>query len=606
MRRYPFAAALLLFLAASLLPSFALAQRGHIVLLSVEQTDNPFAPDQGGTADLYLEIRPGTGQVFLDTFPLTKLDTQSSTRYANQVACSYAGVDCSRYDFLYTIRADSTVIGGPSAGGAITVLTAAMLLHEPLDDTIAMTGTINSGGIIGPVAGIKAKTLAAKARGLKKVLISSFAYPTELNRTYALELNTSGGLNRSDLNLSRLYVPVNLTGLGIDVREVSTLDEAIRIFTDRPAASTAIVPPSPPPEYTAIMRQVAQDLCSRRDNLAATLPSEDVANLSDGNRTSAFANATASGDWYSVASYCFGDVVRLRAKAFESLSQVERRYQYLQLTNHIKDFEQNLEKRNLTTLADLETSVIVAERLQEAKDALQQENTSNISADGLAFAYERYNSANTWSAFFHMESPVITLDQQHLRQACTAKLAETDERLRYTELCFPSSFLNEAHQELDLAQQDSNAGRYPLCLFRASKAHALADLFVGTLSVPKEKIVSLVSLKLAAVAAVIVNEREKGFFPLIGYSYYRYASSLSAHNPYSAITFSEYALELSNLDMYFPQQRGFFLVVEPAEVILFASGLILGLAVGLFIAFRSRRPAVRMAPRRGRPKGKRK
>ena len=84
-----------LFMILVVLP-MAYAQNGHMKLLAVSDTQNG---EVGGIADLYLEISPGTGRVFLETFPLTRLDTQISTRLAKEIACDYANVDCSKYDF---------------------------------------------------------------------------------------------------------------------------------------------------------------------------------------------------------------------------------------------------------------------------------------------------------------------------------------------------------------------------------------------------------------------------------------------------------------------------------------------------------------------------
>src|SRR3989339_1643051 len=100
------------------------AKEGHMKLLAVTETDNGY---KGGIADLYLEIKPGSGRVFLETFPLTKIDTQISTRFAKEIACDFADIDCSRYDFFYTITADSSIIGGPSAGAAISALTFSLI-----------------------------------------------------------------------------------------------------------------------------------------------------------------------------------------------------------------------------------------------------------------------------------------------------------------------------------------------------------------------------------------------------------------------------------------------------------------------------------------------
>ena len=61
-----------------LLPSVN-AKEGHMRLLAVSETENG---QEGGIADLFLEIEEGSGRVFLETFPLTRLDTQISTRFA--------------------------------------------------------------------------------------------------------------------------------------------------------------------------------------------------------------------------------------------------------------------------------------------------------------------------------------------------------------------------------------------------------------------------------------------------------------------------------------------------------------------------------------------
>ena len=99
------------------------AQSGHIQLLTVAETPNG---EVGGLADLYLDVRPGSGAIFIDSYPLTRIDTQISTRYANEIACDLIQEDCTKYDFFYTIRASSSVVGGPSAGAPIAALNNAM------------------------------------------------------------------------------------------------------------------------------------------------------------------------------------------------------------------------------------------------------------------------------------------------------------------------------------------------------------------------------------------------------------------------------------------------------------------------------------------------
>jgi len=54
-----------------------MAGQGHTSLLA---TTEPF---KGGvSADLFLETKPGSGKIFIESYPLTKIDTQISTRFA--------------------------------------------------------------------------------------------------------------------------------------------------------------------------------------------------------------------------------------------------------------------------------------------------------------------------------------------------------------------------------------------------------------------------------------------------------------------------------------------------------------------------------------------
>ena len=208
----------LLFIAVFLMLSIPIvnADKGHMKLLAVSDT-----PDGqvGGVADLFLETKPGSGRVFLETFPLTRVDTQISTRFAKEISCDFAEVDCSKFDFFYTITADSSIIAGPSAGAAIAVLTFSMLKGIDFNEKVAITGTINSGGLIGPVGGLKAKIRAAEKAGLKKVLIPIGESLNGINETD--EFNETFDLEDLRKNTS------------VDIIEVPTLDEAVFQFTGK-------------------------------------------------------------------------------------------------------------------------------------------------------------------------------------------------------------------------------------------------------------------------------------------------------------------------------------------------------------------------------------
>ena len=239
----------LLFFLLFVVPVFA-DREGHMKLLAVSESSDG---DVGGIADLFLEIKDGSGRVFLETFPLTKVDTQISTRFAKEIACDFSTVDCNKFDFFYTITSGSSIIGGPSAGTAISVLTFSLIEDIKFDENVAITGTINSGGVVGPVGGLKAKVEAANRAGISKVLIpigESIGNGNESNES----VNGTFDLNRTRKEL------------GLEIKEVATLDEAIFEFTGkrfREKKENLTISS----EYADTMKELAIQLCSRSTKL---------------------------------------------------------------------------------------------------------------------------------------------------------------------------------------------------------------------------------------------------------------------------------------------------------------------------------------------------
>ena len=203
----------------------------HLPLLAVQEL--PDGSYKGSTADLFLEIREGDGRVFLDTSPLTKIDTQISTRYAKDIACNYYDLDCDKYDFIYTIRAKSSIIGGPSAGAAIAALTTIAVLDLEYDEKVAITGTINSGGIVGPVGGVKEKVKVAAEEGLSIALVplgsvSSVKENNSSNETVNItELDNVNESNKLVENPYENFTDYNVEDLSIEVVEVTDLNDLI-------------------------------------------------------------------------------------------------------------------------------------------------------------------------------------------------------------------------------------------------------------------------------------------------------------------------------------------------------------------------------------------
>jgi len=554
-----------------------LAKQGHMKLLAVRETENGY---EGGIADLYLEIKPGSGRVFLETFPLTRTDTQMSTRFAKAMACDALERDCDDVDFFYTITADSAIIAGPSAGASIATLTFAMLDNIELNKDYAITGTINSGGLIGPVGGLKAKVEAAKKAGLKRVFIPAGEILVKVD-------NTTTDLN----NLSKQ--------LGIDVVEVSTLSEAVKEFTGK-AIKQKFENIGISEEYTNTMKSLAKGLCERTNKLK-----DESINFNYSINVSVFKenalNLTRKGKeayekqtFYSSASYCFGANVDYSTLLLLSRNLSKEGYakEWRKLKKEITDFQNKVEKQERKTITDLEAYIVVKERLAEAEDSASQAlamlnntNSTDRVARTLAYASERVNSAYSWSAFLGKNGRAFNLNKDILKKSCQIKISEADERKQYVELYLPGA-MDNIKKDIDKATQELENGNYEICLSVASKAKADVDTVLNVFGVDNTQYRNIVDRKLEIVKNNIARESSKGIFPILGYSYYEYANSLKETDVLSALLYSEYALELGNLDIYFKESTTAikkFNFIDKNLVGVFLSGVLVGFVAAFVI-----------------------
>jgi len=542
-----------------------------VLLTVVQQGDQTIT---GGTADLYLDVRSGSGRIFIDSFPLTKVDTQISTRLANQVACSYIEMDCSIYDFFYKIEASSPIVGGPSAGAAIAVLTISVLKDLPLNNETVLTGTIDTGGLIGPVSGVLEKAQAAQEKGYTKILVPKWA-PSVF--VLSLPVNLSNYTNSTRINRTLPFLNQTnqtdlLANLTIQVVKIGNLDDALYEFTGQNFTQPSHVQSNT--QYEQVMRQIADELCNRTNSLQRLADKKQLNYTDENNFTTRAATTYRSAKYYATASYCFSQNIRLLASVLENQTNSKRHEKLLELNQVVKKLDQMVENKSLQTLSDLETYMVVKERIRETLDALEAINTSNVSVNLLAYSLERYHSAKVWSQFFGLPGNVLLLDQDHLKEGCQKKISEAEERLSYVEIYAPG-YLSRTKEQLGQAYEQREQKSYALCLFTAARVKAEADVFITASGVDLDQMSQLGQAQILAAKRVIAKEQSKGLFPILGFSYVEYAESLLVENPISAVTFAQYALELSNLDMYFPQPKLYHL---PADYLFF---LVIGVLIGV-------------------------
>ncbi len=506
----------------------------------------------GNTADLYLEIKPGDGKVYIDTFPASKLDTQMSTRLAKNMACKFIDEDCSQYDFFYTIRAVSSIIGGPSASASATIATIAALKNLEIKDDVIVTGTINSGYIIGPVGGIKEKVGAAASMNISKILIPAGKAITieEDNSTFNL---TAYGKN-----------------LSIEVIEVDNVQQALYHMTGFEVEQNKDISVSS--DYADTMGYLSDKLCNRMDELKEdienkTLP--DDLNISlvferAKNTTIKAENALELNHTYARASYCFSANVEYLKVLYILQEPTEKQIfdKSAGLKSKIAKLNKLVNDYEIQTITDLQAFMIVKQRIIETQDTIEDIEDKHAewgkpkTLNQLAYANERFHSAIAWSEFFKNKGKRFKLDNNDLKKSCISKLSETTEFFQYMNLVLPG-ILMDTKEIIERAETDANRGNYELCLFKSSLARAHINLLASSIGVPADKHDELIDRKLVAARDAIVEQQQNNIFPILGYSYYEYATSLKNDSKIPALIYSEYALELSNLDAYLQSRKLF-------------------------------------------------
>jgi len=205
----------------------------------------------GGTSKATVSVRPAAEQdqlrvgFFEEEVSGIGQMWHSSGWMAVTLASMLLGIDARDYEFSFSTGGR---IDGPSAGGLMTVGVLAALRGDGVDEDVAMTGTINPDGTIGPVGGIPHKVQGAADAGFKVVLIPA-------GQRYDYDMNAQQSVDVVEVGRNA----------GVEVREVSTIYEAYELLTgeslSRPQVSSGT--PQLPPKAFDRMKAKAQEWYAR-------------------------------------------------------------------------------------------------------------------------------------------------------------------------------------------------------------------------------------------------------------------------------------------------------------------------------------------------------
>lgn len=250
-------------------------------------------------------------------------------------------------------------INGPSAGGLMSATMLAMTAGVPMLPDTTMTGTINPDGSIGLVGGIPAKLRAAKAAGMKKVLIPS-------SGTISIDPKTGQPVKVLD----------EAKQLDLEVTPVSSIFEAMPLLTGRADALNKVgeLPQIAKPVQESVAKSTKQ-LDRLTQQLVAKarktkLPQEAIRQSTTG-RAKALASLRADkvSDAYAQLWQVFYELDQ-QIVAEQTIASVKRNGQETvkqQLLQQISDLQSQSSERNDSVAA---TNATVIEQMVGLPDVL--------------------------------------------------------------------------------------------------------------------------------------------------------------------------------------------------------------------------------------------
>jgi len=509
---------------------FENAQEASIKAVAVASGE----PPTGVVINISVIVTPGDGRVFVSTTPYTEIDMQGSAQLAAITACDMLGVDFTKYSFFYIIEAEAPIVGGPSAGGVMTVATIAALKNLQIRDDVYMTGMIYPDGYIGPVGGLKYKLEAAAKNGAKIFLI-----PEGQRITYVEEkkVRRVGIISYIDVEYRKLDLVEYGEELGVDVYEVATINEALKFFTGyeikHPEGQFNIG------SYSTILKKLADHMKSSLDEISAT--NDDAEKLIK--KADQYYN---QGKYYTATSMYFQAKILKRYEEYKSKiitaqqfdEEVEKIQSEIdQMKNYLS--EEKVGVNSLQIIAAAQERVAEAENLlEDARNA----RTDEEALQNLAYAKERVESAKVWLSILPDLKNDFEISMDVLKKRAEFYVTEASSLLIYASSLNGNEYLiSEGFESLETAKRLLSEGLYAGAAVMALNSITDASL---SIEVTYGKINDKVEgAREAAMAAI--SEAEKSLFPVLPAAYFEYAENLD--NPYVKLMYYKLSMRLAKL-----------------------------------------------------------
>ena len=527
---------------ALLLITFLLNSVSAVIIKApaVSLTDKGYI---GVPINIQINVTKGNGHVFMDTMPLTELDMQGSARIAAKVAGEITGKDMNRYNTYIVVRSDVPVVGGPSAGGTMTIGIICELMNWSLNKHVMMTGTINPDGSVGPVGGILEKIEAAKKANCTIMLIPK-------------------GQRYVDVNGNKVDAVEFGKKLGVKVIEVGSIYEALPYFTGKKIVMKEYSEnPTIEKKYKSIMKKLSENVLKtaneKYENLSKKL---SVSYVGYGYQKVLLNDLTNSkillerandeylkNKYYSATCSAFNALIKLET--------IEHTLKYLTGEEDVKTFLTNVQdkiscdkkivySKNITT-NNFEEILAGRMRIAEAEELLDNAWKSYYLGDydeaikyG-SFAKMRGDSAVWWVSLKEADNNSEVINESKLKPLAQQYLDNAETISTYVETLFPNLPTDELENDLKSANKAYKSGDYLLAIAKSIETCVKAEVplvIFGDIEYSKKYARNKINLA-----------ENLGITPISALSYYEYGSSLN--DTISKVMYYKYSSYYAQMDI---------------------------------------------------------
>jgi len=512
---------------------------------------------QGVATRLKVSLIPGDGSVYLSIEPLSELDMQSSLKMASLIAGFISGFELSNYSVLVRIQSNTPIVGGPSAGAALTTALLALFTNGTLNESVVVTGMIMPDTLVGPVGGIPEKLEAAASVGAKLMVIpAGQRISVSLKTGSPVDVVEAGKkLGVTVVEASTIYDVLEYFGVSVSLPESANtsletkVTNAFKSITDGYRT-----------EYDLLYSNVSSELSRYSSSLRRAGVRDDVANFLDSSRSSALRGEEAynSGNYYAAASDYFGALVYVWAAKF-IIDMIVRERSWSDILGFVSDEVSNTSDYFSSLVSGLESgsvgisslSVLVelAGRVYESQTYLRQLSsvrrpTVNDVYEA-AYTYMRARSVRGWGVVYEvLKGPELSVDVSSLRVGTQVLLSFSQASVTYLQSLLGSSVgVSELTNYLSTAESFLSRGGLNNTLVSLNLALRASSLASIETHLSFEANISLLLSRLSSAARQYVGLAESlGVKPVVSLVYLERGLSLTGVDDRGAAYFLDQAI----------------------------------------------------------------